>query len=129
MRTIAGCFASLAAVGAVAVAAAQVDPARVVHLRGYYQLNFSPTWRLSDRSPWYLLRSASWADQRLLKWGYVPAEHDGKRFMCLIDDQHFTGSRLPPGPVYICGDPGTAEMLYNRGWTPVLRLYGGGLGS
>lgn len=129
MRAIAGCFASFAAVGAVAIAAPQVDPPRVVHLRGYYQLNFSPTWRSSERSPWYLLQSAPWADQRLVKWGYVPAEHDGKHFMCLINDQPVTGSRLPPGPIYMCGDPGTAEMLYNRGWTPVVHLYGGGLGG
>ena len=128
MRTIAGCFASFVAAGAVATAAAQANQPRVVHLRGYYQLQFSPIWRSSDRSPWYLLRSAPWADQRLVKWGYVPVEHNGKHFMCLINDQPRTGSRIPPGPIYTCGDPGTAEMLYNRGWTPVTHLFGGGLG-
>ena len=125
MRTL---VSSFAAVGALAIGAVQADQPRVVHLRGYYQLQFYPAWRSSDASPWYLLRSAPWADPRLVKWGYVPAEHDGKHFMCLVNDQPITGTRIPPGPVYVCGDSGTAEMLYNGGWGLVTHLYGGGLG-
>lgn len=123
MRSLAGCLACFAAVGSASIAAPQTDVSKAVQLHGYYQLDFYPTWRSSDSSPWYLLRNAAWADKRLVKWGYVPAEHDGKRFYCLIDDQPRTGTKIP-GREYMCGDPVTARSLYDNNWKPTLLLYG-----
>lgn len=123
MRIIAAALACFAAIGPVSIAAQRTDQPRVVHLRGYFVLDYYPTWRSSDGSPWYLLSNAPWADKRLVKWGYVPAEHDGKRFYCLIDHHPRTGTRIP-GRNYMCGDPTTAESLYNNNWAPVLPLYG-----
>jgi len=122
MRAIVGSLACMAA--SVALAAPPGEPSPI-HLRGYYRLySRNSVWQYSDGQPWYIVKDASWADPRLVKWGYVPALHDAQRYYCLVDHDAPTGSRIPEW-LFACGDPATAELLYNSNRTPVGLLYGG----
>ena len=129
MRVAAGCFACLTAMASFAFAASpsegQGDPAPTYYLRGFYKLlDQRPTWQASDDSPWQVVRNEPWVNPRLVKWGYVPMTHDSKRYYCLIDDRPRTGSHVIER-TFVCGDPSTAEWLFNIGRTPKLALYGG----
>lgn len=123
MRATAGFFSGLAAMASVAPAAPPSDQSPI-YLRGYYKLydNY-PIWQYSDGSPWYVLKSAPWADQRLLQWGYVPVTHDSLRYYCLIDHEAPTGSHIREW-TFTCGDPATVEVLYNTRRRPLGLLYG-----
>jgi len=123
MRAVTGCLACLAATASLAFAASQPAP-KPIHLRGYYELDWVPTWRFSDSSPWYVVKNADWANSRLVKWGYVPVTHDSKRYYCLIDNSPRTGSHIPE-QTFMCGDPATAEWLFNNNYRPTRLLYGG----
>jgi len=96
-----------------------------VYLPGFYKLSERDAiWQYSDRSPWNIVKSAPWADPRLVKWGYVPVTHDSQNYYCLIDATPRTGSHIAER-VFTCGDPATVEEIYNFNWRPVGRLYGG----
>ncbi len=96
-----------------------------IYLRGYYKLyDRYSIWRLSDSSPWYIVKNARWADSRLVKWGYVPVTHGGDRLYCLVDHEAPTGSRIPVW-TFACGDPATVEWLYNSNRPPIGLRYGG----
>jgi hypothetical protein len=77
----------------------------------------TPTWRLSDSSPWYLMKSAEWASPNLLKHGYVPVVHDSKQYYCLIDKTPKIGSRMPE-QAFLCGDSATVEWLVDNNRRP-----------
>lgn len=111
IRTIAGALACFAAMQSISSAAPPSNQPTVVYLRGYYRLDVF-RWQPSDRSAWYLLPDAPWADKPLVNWGYVPAEHDGKRYYCLIEHQAPIGTRLFVGAEYFCGDPESAKTSY-----------------
>ena len=123
MRTIARCLACLAATPSLAFAASQpaTDP-RPIHLLGFYQLDRVPTWRFSDSSPWYVVKNVDWANPRLLKWGYVPVMHDSKPYYCLIDNSPRTGSHISEY-TFMCGDPATAEWLFDNNYPPTRLIY------
>jgi hypothetical protein len=122
MRAIVLCLTLMAATLAPAAQPSETSP---IHLRGYYRLyNRNSVWQYSDGQPWYIVKDAPWADPRLVKWGYVPAMHDGQRYYCLVDHDAPTGSRIPEW-LFACGDPATAELLYNSNRTPLGLLYGG----
>jgi len=122
MRVITGCLALI--VASVTLAALPNEPPPI-YLRGYYRLyDRNSVWKYSDRQPWYIVRGAPWADPRLVKWGYVPVLHDGQRYYCLVDHDAPTGSRIPEW-LFTCGDPATAELLYNTNRAPIGLLYGG----
>lgn len=123
MRATAGFFSGLAAMASVSLAAAP-SAQSPIYLRGYYRLYDSHAiWRYGDRSPWYVLKSAPWADQRLLKWGYVPVTHDSQKYYCLIDRDPPTGSHIGEW-TFTCGDPTTVEVLFNTNRRPLGLLYG-----
>jgi hypothetical protein len=121
MRAVTGCLAYLAATVPLACAAPQPAP-RPIYLLSFYELDRVPIWRSSDSSPWYVVENADWADPRLIKWGYVPVTHDSKRYYCLIDNSPPTGSRIPE-QTFVCGDPATAEWLFNNNYPPTRLLY------
>jgi hypothetical protein len=122
-------LAFTSAVAAAQAAAAEAAPAGAEQvtgsftLPGYYALNFYPMWQPSDLTPWYVLKKPSWADSRLLKWGYIAVTHDGKRYYCLIQNTPPTGTLIGKR-TYLCGDPTTTEMLYNINWKPQILIYG-----
>jgi hypothetical protein len=123
MRARVGYLVGLAAIASVSWAAAQSEQSPV-YLRGYYKLyDQYSVWQYSDHSPWYMLKSAPWADQRLVKWGFVPVTHDSQNYYCLIDHSPPTGSHIAEW-TFSCGDPATAELLYNMNWRPIGLLYG-----
>jgi hypothetical protein len=116
MRATAGYLACLAAI--VSATARPSEPAPI-YLGGYYRIYDRYTvWQYSDSMPWYVLKDAEWADPRLIKWGYVPVWHDAQGYYCLIDHDAPTGSRIPVW-LFACGDPATAELLYNSNRTPL----------
>ncbi len=124
MRATAGVLVCLAALLMSATAAQPKEPSPI-YLRGYYRLTDRySVWRLSNSSPWYIVKDAPWADPRLVKWGYVPVTHDAQQYYCLIDHEPPTGSRIPVW-IFACGDPATVELLYNTNRSPVGLLYGG----
>jgi hypothetical protein len=122
VRAVMGCLACVAAMLSAAFAASQSDPAPI-YLHGFYELDRHPTWRLSDAAPWNVVKDAPWANPRLVKWGYVPVTHDSRHYYCLIDYSPRTGSHISE-LTFMCGDPATAEWLFNNNWRPVGRLYG-----
>ena len=123
MRAILGCLACLAAMTSGSLAASEGEPA-VMHLSGYFRIYDQYTvWQYSDRSAWYVIKSASWADPRLVKWGYVPVAHDSQHYYCLIDHEARTGSKILEW-LFFCGDPATVEVLYDTNRRPVGLLYG-----
>lgn len=94
------------------------------YLQGYYKLReTNATWELSDKSPWQIVKNEPWIDPRLTKWGYVPVIHDGDHYYCLIDNKPMTGSNILE-KTFICGDPKTAEFIFNNNFRPKLPLYG-----
>ena len=130
MRTATGWLFCLLGAGVMPGAALPSEPASTaeapgepVHLRGYYELDRHPIWRQSDDSPWYVLNKADWANERLLKWGYVPVIHDAKHYYCLIDKGPRTGSHVGER-TFMCGDPSTAEWIFNTGIRPTPLLHG-----
>ena len=123
MRATVGYTACLAAMAASLAFAASPPESTPVHLSGFYQLDWVPTWRSSDSSPWYVMKQADWANPRLIKWGYVPVTHDAKRYYCLIDYSPKTGSHIPEH-TFMCGDPETAEWLFDNNYRPTRLLYG-----
>jgi hypothetical protein len=132
VRVAAGCFACVTALTSLAVAESPSSdqgaaaPAPTYYLHGYYKLlDQRPTWQYSDASPWQVVRNEPWVQPRLVKWGYVPMTHDSQRYYCLIDDRPRTGSHVIER-TFICGDPATAEWIFNSGRRPTLALYGGG---
>ncbi len=123
MRITVGYLAGLAALASAAFAASQGDQSPI-YLRGYYKLYQQYSlWQYSDRTPWYVLRSAPWADERLVKWGYVPVTHDANDYYCLIDRDPPTGTHIAER-TFTCGDPATVEWLYNANLRPLGLLYG-----
>jgi hypothetical protein len=122
MRALLGFLVWLAVATSAAALANEQPP---IYLRGYYRLyNTYSIWRHSDHTPWYVVNDAPWADPRLVKWGYVPVMHDAERYYCMIDHEPPTGSRIPEW-TFMCGDPATMQLLYNRNRPPVGLLYGG----
>lgn len=123
MRTTAKSFAALAFLASASFAAAPPDRSPV-YLPGYYRLyDWHSVWQYSDRLPWYVERTASWAAPQLVKWGYVPVEHDSQRYYCLIDHAARTGSNIVEW-IFTCGDPDTVQLLYTSNRRPLGRLYG-----
>jgi hypothetical protein len=109
------CLATIAASIALAVPQAESTP---IHLQGFYELEkVTPTWRLSDSSPWYLMKSAEWASPNLLQHGYVPVVHDSKQYYCLIDKTPKIGSRMPE-QTFLCGDSAAVEWLVDNNRRP-----------
>lgn len=122
MRALVGLLISLSVVPSAMARPNEQEP---IHLRGYYRLYTTySVWRHSDGAPWYVVNGAPWADARLVKWGYVPVMHNSDRYYCMIDHEPPTGSRIPEW-TFMCGDPATVELLYNRNRPPVGLLYGG----
>jgi hypothetical protein len=122
MRILA-CLACITAMTSASVAASEGEPS-AMHLRGYYRIyDWYTVWQFSDASPWYVIKGASWADPRLVKWGYVPVAHDSEHYYCLIDHEPRTGSNILEW-IFSCGDPATVEQLYNANRRPVGLLYG-----
>jgi hypothetical protein len=97
------------------------------HLRGYYKLdNQRPAWTASDAAPWAQVKSTEpWVNKRLLKWGYLPFTHDSKNYYCVIDEGPRTGS-LVIEKTFMCGDPATAQWLFQNNWRPSVPQIGGG---
>ena len=124
------CFSTLTALACTAstsfAGSASTTSTPSYHLRGYYQLReTNATWQLSDSSPWQVVKDESWIDPRLTKWGYVPIVHDASHYYCLIDDKPITGSNVLE-KTFICGDPKTAEFIFNNNLRPKLPLFSGG---
>ncbi len=116
MRTAVGCFACLVAISASAAFAAPQAESTPIRLQGFYELDRATrTWRVSDGSPWYLLKNAEWANPRLVKQGYVPVVHDSKQYYCLIDESPKIGSHLPE-QTFVCGEPAEVEWLVNNNY-------------
>ena len=123
MRAAVGCSACLAAIAASIAFAAPQTESTPIHLQGFYELERgTPTWQLSDSSPWYLIKNAEWVNPRLVKQGYVPVVHDSKQYYCLIDKTPKIGSRVP-GQTFLCGEPAAVEWLVdnNRRPNPAVR--------
>ena len=127
MRVAMACVACLAAMASLAFAAPQKGSTPTYYLRGYYKLdNQRPTWQDSDSSPWTeVKRNTPWVNQRLVKWGYVPFTHDSQNYYCLIDNGPRTGSHVMD-VTFMCGDPATAQWLFQNNWRPNVPLIGGG---
>ena len=127
MRAVVACCACLTAMASLAFAAPQKDSTPTYYLRGYYKLdNQRPTWQDSDSSPWSEVKSKTpWVNERLVKWGYVPFTHDAKNYYCLIDNGPRTGSHIFD-VTFMCGDPATAQWLFQNNWRPNVPLIGGG---
>jgi len=124
MRTAVGYLTCLTAMASLAYAAPQADTPPTYQLRGYYQLDQHPTWLFSDSSPWIEAKHASWVNARLVQWGYVPFTHGSQHYYCLIDNGPRTGSHIPER-TFMCGDPATAQWLFQNNWRPALLQYGG----
>jgi hypothetical protein len=115
----------LAWIAALVALTAQSSEPAPIYLSGYYRFyerNF--VWQDGDGMPWYVLKNAAWADPRLVNWGYVPVSHDAQDYYCLINHGAPTGSRIPLW-LFACGDPATAERLYNSHRVPVVLWDGG----
>jgi hypothetical protein len=118
MRAAVGCSVCFAAIAASIAFAAPQIASTPIHLQGFYQLDkVTPTWQLSDSSPWFLIKNAEWANPRLVKQGYVPVVHDSKQYYCLIDKTPKIGSRMP-GQTFLCGDPAAVEWLVDNNRRP-----------
>jgi hypothetical protein len=118
MRAAVGCSSCLAAIAASIAFAAPQTESTPVHLQGFYELErVTPTWRLSDSSPWYLIKNAEWVNPRLVKQGYVPVVHDSNQYYCLIDNTPKIGSHVPE-KTFLCGDPTTVEWLVDNNYRP-----------
>ena len=118
MRAAVGCSVCLTAIAASVTFAAPQTGSTPIHLQGFYQLDkVTPTWQLSDSSPWYLMKNAEWANPRLVKQGYVPVVHDSKQYYCLIDKTPKIGSRMPE-QTFLCGDPTAVEWLVDNNRRP-----------
>ena len=116
--------ASATVVASVALAESpQAAAIRSYRLQGYYELDKNPVWKLSDSAPWVIESDAPWANPRLLKWGYRPVTHDDKHYYCLIDTKPRTGSHVIED-TFTCGDPNTAQWLFNTYKRPTLLLHG-----
>jgi hypothetical protein len=132
MRAAVGCFTCLTAIASLAFATPPETPVGATtlptyYLRGYYKLdNQRPAWTASDAAPWSQVKSNEpWVNKRLLKWGYLPFTHDAKNYYCLIDDGPRTGSHVID-KTFMCGDPATAQWLFQNNWRPNVPLIGGG---
>lgn len=118
MRAAVGCFACLVAISATTAFATPQTESTPIRLQGFYELErATPTWRVSDSSPWYLLKNAEWANPRFVKQGYVPFVHDSKQYYCLIDKSPQIGSHLPEQTL-LCGEPTEVEWLVNNNYHP-----------
>jgi len=118
MRAAVGYSVFLAAITASIAFAAPQTESTPIHLQGFYELErVTPTWRLSDSSPWYLIKNAEWVNPRLVKQGYVPVVHDSKQYYCLIDKTPKIGSRVPE-KTFLCGDPTAVEWLVDNHYRP-----------
>jgi len=118
MRAAVGCCVCLATIAASTAFAAPETGSTPIHLQSFYELDgVTPTWRLSDSSPWYVIKKAEWAIPRLVKGGYVPVMHDSKQYYCLIDETPVIGSRMP-GKTFVCGNPTTVEWLVDNNRRP-----------
>ena len=119
MRADVACSVCLVALmTSVSFADSQTEP-RPIQLQGFYELNkATETWRVSDGSPWYLMKNTSWANPRVLKQGYVPVLHDSKQYYCMIDRRPKIGSRLPTAePTFACGEPLEVEWLVDNNYS------------
>ncbi len=119
MRVAIGCSVCLAtvAITSTALAAPQAE-SQSVHLQSFYELGrATPTLRVSDGSPWFLMKSADWADPKLLKHGYLPVMDDSKQYYCLIDKTPKIGSRMPEH-TFLCGDSSAVEWLVDNNLRP-----------
>jgi hypothetical protein len=132
VRATVFCFASLVALSSVAFATPQGDSTPTgslpsFYLRGYYKLDDRhPTWQASDSSPWSQLKKQTpWVNPRLVKWGYIPFEHNAKNYYCLIEEGARTGSHLAD-TTFMCGDPNTVQWLFQNNWRPSVLMIGGG---
>jgi hypothetical protein len=118
MRAAVGCSICLATIAASIAFATPQTESTPIHLQGFYELEkVTPTWRPSDSSPWYLMKSAEWANPNLLKHGYVPVVHDSKQYYCLIDKTPKIGSRMPE-QTFLCGDSAAVEWLVDNNRRP-----------
>jgi hypothetical protein len=118
MRAAVGCSVCLAVIAASIAFAAPQTESTPIHLEGFYELDgVAPTWRLSDSSPWYVVKNAEWANPRLVRGGYVPVVHNSKQYYCLIDKTPKIGSRMP-GKTFLCGNPTTVEWLVDNNRRP-----------
>jgi len=118
MRAVAGCFACLVAISASTAFAAPQTESTPIHLQGFYELvGARPTWRVSDGSPWYLLKNVEWANPRFVKQGYVPVVHDSKQYYCLIDKSSQIGSHLPER-TFLCGEEAEVQWLVSNNYHP-----------
>ena len=123
MRAAVGYSIFLAAITASIAFAAPQTESTPIHLQGFYELDrVTPTWRVSDSSPWYLMKNAEWSNPKLVKQGYVPVMHDSKQYYCLIDKTPKIGSRMPEH-TFLCGEPAAVEWLVdnNRRPSPAVR--------
>ena len=118
MRAAVGYSVCLAALAASIAFAAPQSGSTPIHLQGFYKLDkVTPTWRLSDSSPWYVIKNAEWANPRLVKGGYVPVVHDSNQYYCLIDKTPKIGSHVPE-QTFLCGDLATVEWLVDNNRRP-----------